>query len=115
MFKVVDSLIDVFLKNTEKPPPPKPVDPQKVNLKNPYPKIKPSESATSIMNYRQRACELKLDVKYHKFEKDILKFVAPYFNFDTKRLFDAKDTQMKLLEKDSESSAKPKKIIKKSK
>jgi proteasome lid subunit RPN8/RPN11 len=126
MFKVVDSLIDEFLKNTENPKLPKPIDPQKVNLKKP-PKVKPSESVSSIMNYRQRACELKIDIKYHRFEKDILKYVAPYFNFDKQKLYDQKE--IKLLEKDFEtsnldssnldtperSSIKPKKVIKKSK
>lgn len=123
MFKVVDSLIDEFLKNTVNPQLPKPVDPQKVNFNKP-PKVKPSDSVSNIINYRQRACELKIDIKYHKFEKDILKYVAPYFNFDTQRIFGKKEAQIKLLEQYSESSdsdtperssIKPKKVIKKSK
>lgn len=39
----------------------------------------------SLMEIQQKTRELQLEIKYEKFNRDILKFVAPYFNFDTYR------------------------------
>jgi hypothetical protein len=47
--------------------------------------IAPSKM-THLMHVQQLARELQLDIKYSKFTKDILKYVAPHFNFDTVRL-----------------------------
>jgi hypothetical protein len=77
MFKVVCLLIDEFIKNVNQTKPKVP--------KNGKP-LKPFELPETMMRYVQLASELKQDIKYHKFEKDILRFVAPYFNFDTIRM-----------------------------
>ena len=66
-----------------------------------------------------------LDIKYNKFTKDILKFVAPHFNFDTVRM--AEEQKLKsqndidgtnisevydINNKKNDESMKPKKVVK---
>jgi hypothetical protein len=75
MFDEVVKLLDEFVNNKQKW-----ID---ENFGKVY--IAPSKM-TRLMHVQQLAKELQLDIKYNKFTKDILKFVAPRFNFDTVRL-----------------------------
>jgi hypothetical protein len=96
MFDEVVKLLDEFVNNKQKW-----ID---ENFGKIY--IAPSKM-TYLMTVQQLAKELQLDIKYHKFTKDILKYVAPHFNFDTMRLVEEANQL--------EHNSKPKKVTKNNK
>lgn len=99
MFEEVVKLLDEFVNNKQKW-----ID---ENFGKVY--IAPSKM-TQLMHVQQLAKELQLDIKYEKFTKDILKFVAPHFNFDTVRFVE--DHKLKETDQDEKSTKVVKKVIK---
>lgn len=98
MFVEVDKLLDEFVANKQKW-----ID---ENYGKVY--IAPSKM-TYLMKMQQLARELQLEIKYSKFNTDILKFVAPFFNFDSIRLAEEKRLELdKTIEKPND---KPKKKV----
>jgi hypothetical protein len=69
--------------------------------------------ADQIMRYTQLAEELKIDIKNDKFTNSILKFVAPYFDFDSiPRLEILKQLEFKPFQTNIYEE-KPKKVVRK--
>lgn len=54
---------------------------------------------SELMECQQQARNLEMDIKYDKLTKDILKYVAPYFNFDSLRLVDKDEVIKKVKHK----------------
>jgi hypothetical protein len=107
MFDEVVKLLDEFVNNKQKW-----ID---ENFGKVY--ISPSRM-THLMHVQQLAKELQIDIKYGKFTKDILKFVAPNFNFDTVRLVELQKAEQDKLNKintellNKAMSSKPLKVVK---
>jgi hypothetical protein len=113
MFEEVVKLLDEFVNNKQKW-----ID---ENFGKVY--IAPSKM-TQLMHVQQLAKELQLDIKYNKFTTDILKFVAPHFNFDSVRMAEEKATKVLSLKQEEKPikqittlksdlvSIKPKKVTK---
>jgi hypothetical protein len=99
MFDEVVKLLDQFVNNKQKW--------IEENLGKVY--IPPSKM-TQLMHVQQLAKELQIDIKYNKFTRDILKFVAPHFNFDQTR--QVSEQQKKPLEDSIKKKVLPKKVEK---
>lgn len=70
-----------------------------VNIKQNWIKLQkniPEHKMSELMECQQQARDLEIEIKYDKLTKGILKYVAPYFNFDSLRMVDKEEKPKKV-------------------